>query len=137
MNKYRTRALLLATGLGLLASGGAWADPGHWHGRPHVDIGFGVLIGPGYGPGYGPWYGPPRYYYPPPVVYAPAYVPPQVVIERSPPVYVEREPVASAPAPAVSPSNNVWYFCPSSNGYYPYVRACPEGWQTVAAQPPR
>lgn len=37
-------------------------------------------------------------------------------------------PVAySAPPP---PSGN-WYYCGSSDQYYPYTNACPEGWQTV------
>lgn len=49
---------------------------------------------------------------------APVYVPPQPA-----PVYV-------AP-PATS---GVWYYCASSGQYYPYTRACPEGWQTVPAR---
>ena len=46
------------------------------------------------------------------------------------PVYIE--PPANA---APTPSANTWYYCASSNMYYPYTQACPEGWQAVPAQP--
>ncbi len=46
------------------------------------------------------------------------------------------EPVYVAPplyrAPPVAAST--WYYCQSSAMYYPYTRACPEGWQRVPAQ---
>lgn len=29
-----------------------------------------------------------------------------------------------------------WYFCPSSNAYYPYVKSCRERWEAVPATPP-
>jgi len=136
-------AAALALGLGLLATGSsAWADRGYRHGHggyhrghSHVDIGVGFV----FGSGYRPWYGPGPYYYPPPYYYGPAYYPP-VVIERSPPVYVERDPQPVAPAPSMSPPPqppSTWYYCASAQGYYPYVPECPEGWQSVAAQPPR
>jgi hypothetical protein len=68
------------------------------------------------------WY--PYGYYPYPYDYAyPIYSPP-VVQESSPPVYVE-------PAP-----QQYWYYCQSLQGYYPYVRECPGGWQQVLPQPP-
>src|SRR5580704_16726817 len=28
-----------------------------------------------------------------------------------------------------APSAQVWYYCNGPRGYYPYVRACPTGWQ--------
>lgn len=37
-------------------------------------------------------------------------------------------PVYGAPPP---PTGN-WYYCGSSDQYYPYTRACPEGWQAVS-----
>lgn len=41
------------------------------------------------------------------------------------------------PAPgAEGDEPQYWYFCESAQGYYPYVDACPEGWQLVPAQPP-
>jgi len=36
------------------------------------------------------------------------------------------------PAPAAA-TDQFWYFCPASNAYYPYVPACPTGWQQVLA----
>jgi hypothetical protein len=138
MNSQKAAAAVLA--LGLLATTNAWADRGHHHGhrhgRSHVDIGIGFVFGSGY---HRPWYGPAPYYYPPPYYYGPSYYPP-VVIERAPPVYVERDPQPVAPAPSMSPPPpppSTWYYCASANGYYPYVTECPEGWQSVAAQPPR
>jgi hypothetical protein len=65
-----------------------------------------------------PYYSYPYYWYPPPYYYPPA----QVVVEQ-PTVYVQPE---TAP-PA-------WYYCPSAQGYYPYVQSCPEAWVKV---PPR
>jgi hypothetical protein len=66
----------------------------------------------------------PLFYYPPPYYYAPApayyYPPPQ-------PVYMEPAPVA--------PPQQYWYFCPSSRSYYPYAKACPDGWQRVLPNP--
>ena len=53
-------------------------------------------------------------------------------------------PMAEAPAGEYAqqgyvqaPSQQDWFFCPSSNSYYPYVRECASGWQRVPAQPPR
>jgi hypothetical protein len=51
-----------------------------------------------------------------PVYVAPSYTPPGWPIQ----------------APADSGS---WYYCGSAGQYYPYVRYCDEGWQTV--MPPR
>ncbi len=96
----------------------AWADRhGHGGGR----FGIGIVIGPAW-----PYY-PPNYYYP---NYYPAY-PPNVIIQ-SPPVYVEQG--APAPPPAQVPEN-YWYYCSSPQGYYPYIKECPAGWQKVAPQP--
>jgi hypothetical protein len=39
---------------------------------------------------------------------------------------------AGAPAAAVQ---DVWYFCPPSKAYYPYVSSCSVPWQQVPAQP--
>ena len=63
---------------------------------------------------YQPYY---PYYYPPP----PAYVPP--------PSYVVQAPVAEQPFS--------WYYCRQANGYYPYVKECPAGWERVSPVPPR
>ena len=110
----------LASLCGVLAAALLFATvPAQAHGyyRPHsgVYLQFGLPLWPGY---WGP-----RYYYDYPYDYPPpaAYYPP------SPPAYVERE------APAQQPV--WWYWCPSANGYYPYVKECPGGWQRVAPQP--
>lgn len=68
----------------------------------------------------------PFYYYPPPYYYYPA-----PIMAPGEPTYIEQYPGQSAPDPS-----SYWYFCASSNAYYPYVRDCPEGWQPVAPQPP-
>jgi hypothetical protein len=82
----------------------------------------GVFIGPRIGFGfYNPWW---AYPYPYPYPY---YAPPPLVVQ-------------TAPAPAVAPANGAppgqnWYYCNNPQGYYPYVRACNGGWQTVPAGP--
>jgi hypothetical protein len=63
---------------------------------------------------------------------------PPVVIQQSPPVFIERDPLPqSSPAPVTPPPpTGWWYFCPGVNAYYPYIRECPGGWQRVSPQPP-
>ncbi|MBS1143909.1 MAG: hypothetical protein H6R14_1315 [Proteobacteria bacterium] len=78
----------------------------------------GVYIG---GPVWGPWYPAPYYYPPPQVIVVP---PPQ------PQVYIEQS-QESAP----ESGQQYWYFCKSAQGYYPYVKECPGGWQKVLPQP--
>ncbi|NTV69701.1 MAG: hypothetical protein HGA71_06080 [Azonexaceae bacterium] len=80
----------------------------------------GVYIG---GPVWGPVWYPPPYYYPPQVI---------VVPPAQPPVYIEQ-----SQEPAPDAGQKYWYFCKSSQGYYPYVKECPEGWQKVLPQPER
>lgn len=81
----------------------------------------GVYVGPYWGPGFYP----PPYYYPPQVIVVPA---------APPPVYIEQREAPTEVAPA---TQQYWYYCGSSRGYYPYVKECPEGWQKVLPQPPR
>ena len=96
------------------------ADRGH--GR-HANVGVGIIVNPFW---YDLWYYPRPYYYPP------YYYPPAVMtVPSAPPVYIEREEV-SPPAPASA----YWYYCADPQGYYPYVKQCPGGWQAVAPQPP-
>lgn len=77
----------------------------------------GVYFGPVWGP---VWY-PSPYYYPPQVV---------VVPPAPPPVYIEQQQDAGP-----EPGQQYWYFCKSAQGYYPYVKECPGGWQKVLPQP--
>ncbi len=65
----------------------------------------------------------------------------QPVVVSPPPVYVPPPPqqvyVQPQPAPApVQPQAPTWYYCKSTNGYYPYTQYCPEGWQPISAIPP-
>ena len=69
-----------------------------------------------------------RPYYYPPYVYAPYSYPPTYAT-YAPPVYVDQR-----PAPVQQAFS--WYYCASSNGYYPYVTQCPGGWQRVSPTPP-
>jgi hypothetical protein len=129
----------------LLVTSIAWAHGGHYgppgpgfahqrgfaHGyahRPRTRVD--VVIG-------GAWhYGPyPRYYVQPPY-YVYAY--PPVIAMQSPPVYIERSgPQQQQQQPQLmQPTQPWWYYCENPQGYYPYVRVCPNGWQQVPAQPP-
>jgi len=96
----------------LLVSSATPADAWGHHGRFFVGVGVGV-----------------PFWYPYPYVYPyPVYTPP-VVVETSPPVYVQRE------SPPESQSQYYWYYCQSSQAYYPYVTECPGGWLQVVPQP--
>ena len=111
---FVTTVLALA---GLALSGSALA-----HGRVSVGVGFGFGY-PFWGPPWGPWY------YPPPAYYYPVVVPAQPV------TYIEQRVVEQRSAPA--PDRGAWwYYCGSSQGYYPHVRECPSGWQRVQPVPP-
>jgi hypothetical protein len=108
----------------VLAFSAGAASAQHFHHGPRV----GVYIGPGWG-----WY----YPYPPAVYYS---YPPVVVAPSGPPVYIEQGPAQSpvpqsAPAP-VQPSAGYWYYCSKPEGYYPYVKQCPGGWQQVEPHAP-
>src|SRR4051812_44168136 len=117
MKKLSLAVVGLLAGVLTASSAFAW---GH-HGGSRVVFGFNFGF-----PGY---YYPAPYYYPPPVYYATP-----VVVQSSPPVYVERsEPAAAAPAP--SQAQNYWYYCAGSKTYYPYVKECPGGWQRVSPTP--
>jgi len=114
-----------ASRLGGRGGGGHFAGAPSFHGGGFSHFRGGgfhsrVFIGGAlFAPLYFPYYYAPAYY--PPAYYPPAYYSPP------PAQYVEPEP---APAPSY------WYYCPSSQGYYPYVWECPGGWQRVAPQPP-
>lgn len=110
--------LALAVLLVSVSSSTAWADRHHG--------GVGVIIDvPLFWPGYYPL----PYHYP----YYPPYYPPTMVVPSSPPVYIEQEP-QSAPPQQSQPY--YWHYCSKPQGYYPYVKECPGGWQQVSPQPP-
>ncbi len=118
--------------IGLLASGGACADPHFVRGR----IGWDVTIGLPFPWYYGPSYHYPHYpyypYYPPRYEY---YYPPTIVVPSAPPAYLERE-VRPQPGASGAIVPGYWYYCRSREGYYPYVKECPSGWERVSPVPP-
>jgi hypothetical protein len=72
------------------------------------------------------------YYYP---GYYPPYYPPAAAVAPSePPQYVEQGNVSNHGAPG--DANAWWYHCSRPEGYYPYVKDCPGGWQRVPPQQP-
>ncbi len=99
---------------------GGWGHYGGYYGT-----GFGLTVDAAYWgwPWYYPFYAYPYYYNNP---YAPAVSMPS----DEPQEYIQRSDKVSAPV-----SSGVWYYCPESKIYYPYVKECPGGWQTVPAQP--
>jgi len=97
-----------------------------------------------YGRG-GGWHhggGAPWWWIVPPLVYLSTlpdyrYPDPQPVIIQQPAPTVIMEPPAQYTQQAVAPQPApYWYYCVASNGYYPYVAACPGGWRQVPATPP-
>jgi len=72
------------------------------------------------GPLWGPWWVDPYLYY----------LPPPVVVERPMTDYYVQ------PAPPQSEEPTYWYYCRKPDGYYPYVKQCPEGWMKVVPTPP-
>lgn len=116
MNRIKATLVATAMVVGAVSAGDALARGGfrgHGHGHGH----FGVFIG---APLFWPWYPPPAYYYPP-----------AVAVPTSPPAYIERGEDESAP-----PREAYWYHCSKPEGYYPYIKECPGGWQRVAPKPP-
>lgn len=113
---------------GYYRGGAYYRGGGYYHGGPRWGVG--VTIGSPYW-GWGPAYYAPPYYYPPPYYYSPGVV----TVPSVPMTYIEQGQTESAPS-ARAPSTGVWYYCADSQTYYPYVRECPGGWQTVPAQPP-
>jgi hypothetical protein len=111
---YGPLVVALLVAIALLGSGLA---PAHAGGRVFVGIGLGA-----------PWVGAP-FWYPWAYPYAypyPVYTAPPVVVEASPPVYVQRQ--------AAPPPQSYWYYCQESRTYYPYVKECPGGWLQVVPQ---
>jgi hypothetical protein len=114
-NSISIMLVALAVGAALFSSP---ADARRGHAR------IGVFIG-------GPLWYPPYYYYPP---YYPPYYP--AVVNVPPTYYVEQgSPAPQAPAAATTLAPGYWYYCNGPDGYYPYVKECPGGWQRVSPQP--
>ena len=134
----------LALGLGnrrFFFQAGVWYEPvrgGYAVARPPIGIMVPVLP-----PDYATlWVGGVPYYYANDIYYAAT--PGGYVVVNPPTVgsYVEAPPPAATPSPpppaptAPPASGAMWYYCVSSNAYYPYVATCSEGWKPVPAIAP-
>ncbi len=131
MKQIKTACWFIAL-LGLLSSNSVSARGGHGgghHSRGHYGGGFSHggyyslgLLGLGYGLGYydRPYYSP---YY--------AYPPTIVTVPMTPPVYIQQAQPVTQQYPA-----GYWYYCDNPQGYYPYIKQCPNGWQQVEPTPP-
>jgi hypothetical protein len=120
--------------------GGGGYKGGHYGGRRYYGGGYyggRRYYGGYYGSGVGFWFGWPYgypyypYYYPYSPYYYPYYSPPVVTVPSEPQEYIQRPQRSESTEPF-----GVWYYCSDSKAYYPYVKECPGGWQTVPAQPP-
>ena len=103
--------LIMTSSVNGYARGGGGGHGGH--------VGIGILLGPWWGFGY-PFY--PNY------PYYPYYAAPPVVSPPEAEVYVQ-------PAPQAE-ETGYWYYCRDPEGYYPYVKRCPNGWMRVVPSPP-
>ena len=52
----------------------------------------------------------------------------QASVESAPPVYIEKD--------MPNPVDGLWYFCPASGIYFPYVSECAVNWQALEPSPP-
>jgi hypothetical protein len=106
--------------IGVLVSGNVFAGGGHYYGHQHHHNS-GNWVVPALVGGL--------------VVYS--MTQPRVVYSE--PVYVQRAPVIMTPPPPqpllAQNLPPVWYYCQSSQTYYPYVQNCHEGWKVVPAIP--
>lgn len=120
----RTFALMLC-GIALTSlAAGAEARGRHGHSHSHFGVYFGAPLW------HAPlWHAPPPYYRYDPYYYQPR----TIIIEREPPVYIQRPPVSPAPAPATqtAPTAQVWFYCTDPAGYYPHVPQCSQPWVSV------
>ena len=106
---------------------------GHSHNRYNYGFNLGYYS-PGYygyrpyGYGYRPYGYGYRSYYRSPFYGYPSYY--QRSVPSAQIVYVQREEIKPT-----QPQTNYWHYCRNPEGYYPYVKKCPEGWLQVAPQP--
>ena len=110
--------------------GGGWG--GHYGGGHYGGGGWGYGHGGNYGhSSFGFYFGAPLYPYYSYPYQSPYYYPPTIItVPVTPPVYIQQ----SRPAAQQYPSG-YWYYCTSPEGYYPYIKVCPNGWQQVAPIP--
>jgi hypothetical protein len=118
--------------------GGGHYGGGHYGGGHHGGWGgglgrwgLGLGVGLGIGAGYlASPYGSEPYPYPDPAYNDPYDAVSPVVIP-----YPANEAPLTPALPRIAPGT-VWYYCESTNGYYPNVMQCPQPWRLVPATPP-
>ena len=108
----RVCVIMLVLSLFLVVTSSAYAHRGGSRGR----VGVNVWLGPSWGP-WGWW---PYSAYSP---HYPYYRGPSVVIKEEPVEYIQKTPQTEEPS--------YWYFCKDPEGYYPYIKRCPNGWLKV------
>lgn len=94
----------------------------HFGGHRH-HFGLGLYF-PGYYYGYRPYYRP-YYRYP-----SYSYLYGQQAAPSTAINYIQREEIKPD-----QPRSSYWHYCMNPEGYYPYVKQCPEGWLQVAPRP--
>jgi hypothetical protein len=115
--------------------GGGGYNRGYHHGGHCCGGSIGFYLGPGFVYGYPyPYYAYPPYYYP---GYYP-YGPTAPGVASSPTQYIEQQGQDGQAdmGGGAEPQAAYWYHCGKPEGYYPYIKACPGGWQRVPTQPP-
>jgi hypothetical protein len=121
--------------VGLMIMGSLLTSESALAGHGYGGHGYGGHGGRGGNFGFGLYTYYPYPYYP--YAYPYSYYPPVVVTPSQPTVYVEQD--TSPPnSQQMSPvtENYYWYHCDKPDGYYPYVKECPSGWQKVTPTPP-
>jgi len=103
-------ALLFAVPVGDLAWAHGGRGGGHGRHGAHIGLFIGVPLLLHH------WW---HYSYPPP--------PQVVVVPREPEVYVDR---------GGGERGGYWYHCDRPEGYYPYIKECPGGWQREVPRAP-
>lgn len=103
--------------------------------------GYGPGWGPGWGPAWGPGWGPYGSYYGPAYgpVYGPGYYPAPAVVAvpaPNPPQYIEQGSDGNPTLTDGTSPNAWWYYCNQPQGYFPYVKECPGGWQREQPRAP-
>lgn len=130
---------LLSSGVAVAARGHGGHGGGGWGWGLGIGVVTGTVIGaelanPYYPYSYYPYSYYPRPYYSPPYPYY-AY-PPVAVVPQPPSVYIEHGSSQQAYQQPAPQPGYYWYHCNNPDGYYPYVKECPSGWQKVSPQPP-
>ena len=109
-------AVLLMSAVSGQADRGGGGHGGGWGWGPAIGLGLGL----------GLWeMSQPYYGYP----YYPYYNLAPIIEQPSTEMYVP-------PAPQQSVEPTYWYYCRAPEGYYPYVKQCPNGWMKVVPSPP-